>query len=325
MADLASVVICAWNNWPDLELAIDSALAQTYRPLEVIVVDNSSDDATAQEVPRRFGDRVRYVRQANRGDSGAYNTGMALARGEFVQFLDGDDFLAPTKIEKQVAVFRSDPQADVVFGSVRYFQGPAGAAAWNDYDCGEGDIGIAPFLREEGRCVGAVLAVLFRRRALERVGAWDEAIYVSDSDYELRALVAGCRYRLCPGPPLSFKRVRPGQMGVQHAAMLDGAEALWLKALSLLSEPAHLDAVAGNLARVRFFRAFRAEGMTRREALAKCRQARSTCPGAVPLPAYAAAMLVIAIPGGRILARSARLRSWRRRFARLLGYVIVPH
>lgn len=323
MAELASVVICAWNNWPDLELAIESALAQTYQPLEVIVVDNSSGDATAAEVPRRFGDRIRYIRQANRGDSGAYNTGIAHARGEFIQLLDGDDFLAPTKIEKQVEVFRADPQADVVFGNVRYFQTHAGPAAWTDFDSQESDVGIEPFLRAEGKCVGAVLAVLFRRRTLERVGAWDESIYVSDSDYELRAILAGCRYRRCAGPPLSFKRIRPGQMGTDHAAMLDGAEALWVKAQGLLKEPAHLEAVACNLARVRFFRAFRAEGMTRAEAFARCRAARQTCPRAVPLYAYLAALAVIAMPGGRFLARSPRVRRLRRRFARAFGYHIA--
>ena len=146
---------------------------------------------------------------------------------------------------------------------------------------------------------------------------------MSDSDYELRAILAGCRYRLCPGPPLSFKRVRPGQMGTNYTAMLDGAEALWRKAQGMLKDASHLEAVAHNLARVRFFRAFRAEAMTRIEALAKCRQARLTCPAAVPLAAYVAAMIVIALPGGRFLARSPRVRAWRRAAARAFSYRIA--
>jgi glycosyltransferase involved in cell wall biosynthesis len=319
---LVSVVICAYDNWPDLELAIASALCQSHRPIEVIVVDNSSTDATAREVPARFGGRVSCIRQPNRGDSGAYNTGFAASRGEFVQFLDGDDILAPNKIEKQLAVFRAHPDADVVFGDVRYFRGLAGVADWTDFDSSEDDVGMEPFLRHEGRCVGAVLAVLFRRATLERIGKWDESIYVSDSDYELRAILAGCRYRRCEGSPMSFKRVRPGQMGTNTVAMLDGAEALWTKALGLVENESHREGIRRNLARTRFWRAFRADDMSTRQALAKCREARATCARAVPLPAYLAAMAIIVMPGGRFLAASPRVRSLRRAVARLCGYRI---
>jgi glycosyltransferase involved in cell wall biosynthesis len=322
MPELVSVVICAYDNWPDLELAIESALCQSHRPIEVIVVDNSSNDATAREVPARFGGRVTYIRQPNRGDSGAYNTGFAAARGEFIQFLDGDDVLAPNKIEKQLAVFRAQPDADVVFGDVRYFRSHAGEAAWTDFDSREDDVGLEPFIRHEGRCVGAVLAVLFRRATLERVGKWDEAIYVSDSDYELRAILAGCKYRRCEGSPLSFKRVRAGQMGTNTVAMLDGAEALWTKALGLVSDENHRAGIRHNLARTRFWRAIRADGMSTRQALAKCREARATCSSAVPLPAYLAAMAIIVMPGGRFLAASPRVRGFRRAVARLCGYPI---
>src|SRR5579859_2411960 len=108
-----SVVICAWNNWPDLEMTIESALHQSHQPLEVIVVDNSSTDATHQEVPSRFGQRVRYIRQPNKECAGAYNTGFAVARGEYIQFVDGDDVLAPNKIEKEMEVFRANPELDI--------------------------------------------------------------------------------------------------------------------------------------------------------------------------------------------------------------------
>src|SRR5579864_6145645 len=110
--DVVSIVIVCHNNWPDLELAIQSSLRQTYSPLEVIVVDNDSTDATASEVPKRFGASVRYLRQLNRGDGGGYNAGCLVSSGDFVQFLDGDDFLAPNKIAKQVEAFRLNPETD---------------------------------------------------------------------------------------------------------------------------------------------------------------------------------------------------------------------
>ena len=119
--DLVSIIIVCYNNWPDVELAVESALYQSYRPVEVIVVDNSSTDATPVEVPKRFGNSIRYIRQPNRGDGGGYNAGMRAASGEFVQFLDGDDFLATNKIAKQVEMFRADPAVDIVYGDVRFF------------------------------------------------------------------------------------------------------------------------------------------------------------------------------------------------------------
>src|SRR5438128_2463831 len=106
---LVSIIICSYNSWPDLELAISSALCQSLRPVEVIVVDNDSHDATPLEVPRRFGEAVKFVSQPNRGAYGAFNTGMALAKGEFFQFMDGDDVLLPHKIEAQVAAFHEWP------------------------------------------------------------------------------------------------------------------------------------------------------------------------------------------------------------------------
>jgi glycosyltransferase involved in cell wall biosynthesis len=320
MSELVSVVVCAYNNWPDLELAIQSALCQSHPPVEVIVVDNSSTDATAVEVPARFGTRVRYIRQPNTGDGGAYNAGLAAARGAFLQFLDGDDVLAPNKIEKQLGVFRSDPDADIVFGDVRHFQSLPGEAHWTDIERNDEDVGVEPFLQSEGDCVGSALGVLFRRRAFDCVGKWDETLYRCDADYFLRAAVAGCRFRYSPGGPMSFKRVRPGQMGLDTTAMLEGSEALWVKALGYFTEPAHLERIRFNLARARFLRALRGDRIRRRRAIALCSEARRTSPAAVPVSAYAAGIALIQLPGRRYLATSPRLRTLRRMMTRLLGY-----
>ena len=140
MSDLASIIIVTHNNWPDLELAIQSALHQSYRPVEVMVVDNASTDATPDMVSRRFGDSVRYLWQSeNVLDGGGYNAGFRAARGEFIQFLDADDFLAPDKIEKQVEAFRADPDVDIVRGQFRQFQRSTGSARWSDIDVAEYD------------------------------------------------------------------------------------------------------------------------------------------------------------------------------------------
>jgi len=222
--ELVSVVIVAYNSWPDVARAIDSALGQTYRAVEVIVVDNSSTDATPREVPRLYGSRVRYLRQENRGDGGGYNAGFDASSGRFVQFMDGDDYLAPDKIERQVAAFLADPEADIVYGDVRRF---AGSEMWSDWWCKDEPDMLAALLAEDGRGAGlTVHSVLFSRRALERVGRWDETLYVTDVDYWFRAAWAGCRFRYCPGS-LCFYQRRHGQMSADPEAMGLGMEAVW--------------------------------------------------------------------------------------------------
>jgi glycosyltransferase involved in cell wall biosynthesis len=97
---LVSVVIPAYNRAGEIGRAIDSAFNQTYRPIEVIVVDDGSQDNTAAVVAKY--PEVRYYRQENRGASVARNQGVELARGEYIAFLDSDDLWVKNKLELQM-------------------------------------------------------------------------------------------------------------------------------------------------------------------------------------------------------------------------------
>ena len=319
-SELVSIVVVSYNNWPDLELAVQSALCQSHREIEVIVVDNSSTDATSEELPRRFGDRIRFLRQANRRDSGAYNAGLRLARGNFVHFLDGDDLLAPNAIEKQLAIFRTAPETDIVYGSVSCFKTHPGFADWKDSQWGDRQITLETYIGHGGIGVEAALSFLFRRSALERIGEWDESLYVADVDYVLRALWTGCRFSYCPGAPLAFYRVRLGQMSSNTSAMLAGSELVWEKALSYVDREPYARMVKAELARLRFLGALTRNDLSLVQRLVKCGEARSTSSSQISLPAYAVGLLTIVLPGGRFLALSPRFRSFRRFAARLAGF-----
>lgn len=115
-----SVVIPAHNAERYLGEAIGSALGQTVAPLEVVVVDDGSDDRTA-EVARGFGDHVRCHSQAQGGIGAARNRGVELARGDYIAFLDSDDIWLPSKLELQLAAFGDDPRPDLVFALMRQF------------------------------------------------------------------------------------------------------------------------------------------------------------------------------------------------------------
>lgn len=103
-----SVVIPTYNRADLIGRAIRSVLAQTWTDWELVVVDDCSQDATA-DVVRSFADpRIRLIRhERNRGESGGRNTGIAEARGPYVAFLDSDDEWLPAKLEKQLAALRA--------------------------------------------------------------------------------------------------------------------------------------------------------------------------------------------------------------------------
>jgi hypothetical protein len=113
---LVSVVIPAWNAAAFVGEAIESARAQTWPHLEVIVVDDGSTDETPAAL-RRYDDApdVRVIRQDNAGPAAARNRGVEAGRGEFIAFLDADDLWRPTKVRKQLDAFRRNPKLGLVY------------------------------------------------------------------------------------------------------------------------------------------------------------------------------------------------------------------
>lgn len=113
MTPLVTAVVTAYNLERYIAEAIESALGQTYTPLEVVVVDDGSTDRTP-EVCAAFGSRIRYVRQANRGASEARNTGLRHARGELIAFLDGDDIWERDHVATAVAAWQRFPRSGLI-------------------------------------------------------------------------------------------------------------------------------------------------------------------------------------------------------------------
>src|SRR3954465_6548006 len=112
---LVSIVIPCYNSARFLVETVESALSQTYTPAEIILVDDGSTDGSA-ELIRSYGHRVKAEFGPNCGGGAARNRGTALARGEFIQYLDADDLLIPDAIEKRVAALQQST-ADVAYSS----------------------------------------------------------------------------------------------------------------------------------------------------------------------------------------------------------------
>lgn len=114
-----SVVIPVYNGAATIGRALDSVLAQHYSAHEVIVVDDGSQDQTA-EVVRRYSGRVRYVRQDNAGPSAARNYGVKLATGDWIAFLDADDWYYPERLARHARMIEVDPDLDFLVGNFDY-------------------------------------------------------------------------------------------------------------------------------------------------------------------------------------------------------------
>lgn len=102
-----SAIIPTYNRQQSVLRAIASALDQTRPPAEVIIVDDGSTDGTAEAIESCYGSRVRLFRQKNQGVSAARNLGVRQAQGEWVAFLDSDDFWLPSKLQRQLEALRA--------------------------------------------------------------------------------------------------------------------------------------------------------------------------------------------------------------------------
>ncbi len=187
-----SVVIPSYNYGRYLAAAVESVFAQTYPPLEIIVVDDGSDDDT-REVASRYGDRIRYVRTDNRGVSAARNTGVELAKGDLVAFLDADDRWLPRKLELQIPLFDTDEKPGMVHTGSRVFDNPTG-----DTLC---EFQPKPLLDVHDLiecCAVSVTSVVVPRAIFAEIGGFDTSLVgTEDWDMWLRIAasykVVGCR------------------------------------------------------------------------------------------------------------------------------------
>lgn len=175
-----SVIIPTYNRAKKVCRAISSVLNQTYEDFELIVIDDGSDDHTRESVSR-FKDNIVMINHSqNMGVSAARNSGIAIAGGKFIAFLDSDDQWMPEKLEVQIDFFRENPGAVACQTGEIWIRNGKRVNPKNRHLKPSGDI-FEPSLE---LCLVSPSAVMLKRSLLDEVGLFDESFPVCE-DYDL--------------------------------------------------------------------------------------------------------------------------------------------
>jgi len=186
---LVTTIIPVFNRSGMLREAVASVVAQTYRPIEIIVVDDGSTDETSRVADELANDSIRVIHQRNAGAGTAREAAREIARGEFIQHLDSDDLLLPRKFELQVAGLRGQPNCDASYG-------------WTRLRRRDGTTEPKPWKRS-GETIAtmfpAMLSLrwwdtptpLYRRTLVDRAGAWLPLRVEEDWEYDARIAALG--------------------------------------------------------------------------------------------------------------------------------------
>ncbi len=193
---LVSVIIPTYNRAHFLKDALDSVVSQTYRPIEVLIVDDGSTDETESMVEYWRSEvdaldfQARYIRQENGGAPKARNRGLLESRGEFIQFLDSDDVLHPEKLSRQVACLRESDGVDYVYGLHSNFSREVSWVAANTFD--ERPDSLSKYLELVFKGYINTVVGLYRRTLCVKNGPWNELMNrEQDTEYTLRFILCG--------------------------------------------------------------------------------------------------------------------------------------
>lgn len=217
-----SIIIPTYNRRQSIGRSIKSVLNQTYRDFELIIVDDGSTDGT-REIVAGFNDsRIRYIRHdKNRGEAAARNTGIKVARGEYIASHDSDDEWLPEKLAKQVRAFENcSPEIGVVY-----------TAFWKEENGKETYIPFAWVNKKEGNIHQELLrgnfigspVTLIKRECFEKVGMFDEGMFHL-VDWELWLRISKYYHFKYIDEPLAVAHYHSDNVSFNYQAFIEALE-----------------------------------------------------------------------------------------------------
>jgi glycosyltransferase involved in cell wall biosynthesis len=192
--DLVTTIIPVYNRASMLREAAASVLEQTYRPIEIVIVDDGSTDAATPAAIAELARQHREIvttRIENGGPGAAREAGRTLANGEFIQYLDSDDLLLPRKFELQVRALREPPDCGMAYGITRY-RNAAGeeiACTWKEANQIVDTIFPSFLIARWWETV----TPLYRRTVTDAIGPWTSLRLEEDWEYDARAGALGVK------------------------------------------------------------------------------------------------------------------------------------
>jgi glycosyltransferase involved in cell wall biosynthesis len=191
---LVSVVIPAYNVAPYISEALDSVLSQSFKDYEIIVInDGSPDTHELERVLEPYREHLVYLKQENRGAAAARNAGLYVARGEFIAFLDADDFWEPEFLRAQVDFFKHHAGYDLVYADALLFgETQQAGSTYMQTSPSKGEVTFESLIT--GRCNVITSGVVARRQMILDAGLFDESLKrAHDFDLWLRMVRHGAR------------------------------------------------------------------------------------------------------------------------------------
>lgn len=232
MPPLVSILMPAYNAEVWLADSLASALNQTWQNIEVIVVDDGSTDQTLAVARQFSATNVKIIHQANQGQSATENRALAEAQGDWIQYLDADDLLAPDKIEQQLKQMGEQPGQIVAAGEwARFYKSPEEAIfrsqlLWADFQPIDW---LLTAWQHHLMMHGA--AWLIPRPVVEAAGQWDERLsLINDFDYFSRILLASEGIHFCWGARSYYRS------GITNSLSKRKTAAAWQSAFLSLSK-----------------------------------------------------------------------------------------
>jgi glycosyltransferase involved in cell wall biosynthesis len=229
-----SVIIPAYNAETFLHQAIEAALKQTVMPVEILVVDDGSKDGT-RSVAESYGPPVHYLHRANGGPAAARNTGLQAARGEWLAFLDADDFWPENYLESQIQT-ALQTEADLVFTDARVVSPSKEWPSWFQRSGHAWIHGMKQpsfhdafnrLLRRGSFALPS--AVMMKREHVVAAGGFDERLPPGLEDFDLWLRIASRTQWALNSRARIFRSEHDSNLTANRFGMAVGREKLWLK------------------------------------------------------------------------------------------------
>ncbi len=193
---LVSIIVCCHNRAQLLPQTMDSIFAQSYRPVEIVVVDDGSTDETPQ-LMEAYGDKIRYIRQENQGVAVARTTGGRMAKGEFIAFQDDDDLMVPDRIQLLMDGYKKFPSVVLSVGDYAFIDPDANLTGEKSHFKINDEINKpirTPFYIEDGytsvlwpKLTPLPHTTLFRKEDGDRINWFDKRFFYACSDTDFYA------------------------------------------------------------------------------------------------------------------------------------------